>query len=84
MDGIEKVQEENLEPLFFEQMEVPLTRLSEDWRMVLEVYDKALLNMNDTLIGKTQIDLEQRRWSNPFALAKLTIIQEEDRVKEQM
>ena len=32
----------------------------------------------------TVIDLEQRRWSNKYAIAKLILWQEEQLVKEQM
>lgn len=41
-----------------------------------------MLRMNDTVIGMTMIDLEQRRWSNKYALTKLILEQEESRTKE--
>ena len=40
--------------------------------------------MNDTVIGLTTIDLEQRRWSNRYAIIKLILWVEELKVKEQM
>lgn len=37
-----------------------------------------MLQLSDTIIGKTTIDLEQRRWSTPHVLAKLALMQEKD------
>ena len=38
--------------------------------------DKGSFELQDTMIGKTIIDLEQRRWSMKYALAKLIFDQE--------
>lgn len=39
-----------------------------------------MFRMNDVVIGLTMIDLEQRRWSNRYAIAKLVLWLEEIKV----
>ena len=63
---------------------MPGLSLQEDWRLEVEIRDQAMLRMNDTVIGTSMIDLEQRRWSNKYALTKLILEQEESRANEQI
>ena len=44
--------------------------------------DKATFEFTDTIIGKTEVDLEQRRWSMKHVLAKLILMQEKERCTE--
>ena len=44
--------------------------------------DKATFEFTDTIIGKTEVDLEQRRWSSKHVLAKLILMQEKERCTE--
>lgn len=46
--------------------------------------DKATFEFTDTIIGKTEVDLEQRRWSSKHVLAKLILMQEKEKCMEDM
>ena len=35
-----------------------------DWKLQIEVMDRGMFSYNDSLIGKTIIDLEQRRYGD--------------------
>ena len=57
-EGRETAKEETLSPEFNEIREESGIRLQEDWRLEVEVKDKAMFEFTDTIIGKTIIDLE--------------------------
>ena len=44
--------------------------------------EQVTFEFTDTIIGKTEVDLEQRRWSMKHVLAKLILMQEKERCTE--
>lgn len=74
-DGSDKVQKETLNPEFYEPQEIYPVRLQDDWQLEVEVMDSGSLLFPHRLIGKTMIDIEERRWSLGYVRAKLALEQ---------
>ena len=85
-DGSDKVFPETLSPDFFEATETFPIRLQDDWCLHVDVMDQANFSFQNSLIGRTQIDIEERRWSMQHVIAKLIFQQEleicQDKMKE--
>ncbi len=45
----------------------------DDWKLQIEVFDRGMFINNDKLIGKTIIDLEQRRYGDKIVQAKMLV-----------
>lgn len=72
-DGSDKVQKETLNPEFYEPQEIFPVRLQDDWKLEVEINDSGSLQIFDRLIGKTMIDIEERRWSMTYVQAKMAL-----------
>ena len=79
-NGVSEVKKETLNPEFYHHETCQNLNLQNDWCFEVEVWDE---NTNRS-IGKTTIDLEQRRWSNKYSLFMLELRQRKDIAEEKI
>lgn len=74
-EGSDKVQIETLNPEFYEPQEIFPVRLQDEWRLEVEVLDSGTFPFPNRTIGRTTIDIEERRWSMGYVRAKIALEQ---------
>ena len=62
----------NLSPRFFKIYEMNAV-FPEDWKLELQIMDKAIVEFADQMIGRTIIDLENRLHSNMLFINKIAM-----------
>ena len=78
-NGLDKT----LNPQFFRSFELDV-RFPNDWFLEIEIYDKSLIELRDTLIGRTIIDLEQRRYGDSIVIALEILSIETQKIDEKI